>query len=98
MYRRTNEQAWDELKRYDLADFTLQASTIIVEPVIILTKSTETFAISRVFRPFAKVNPREIALYPLAREMSSKISQNLHENKEKVSKFVAFAKVYTRET
>ena len=45
-----------------------------------------------------KINPREIVVFSVTREISSKICQKVHENEEIGAKYVPFAKINTRET
>ena len=86
-----------------LANLRVRSGSATLSKIdVSFTLKVESFA-GRNFRDFAsflgvRENPREIALYLLAREISSRISFKLHENKEKEHKNLAFAKVYTRET
>ena len=70
----------------------------MVEIIMYATLLVETFAISRFFLPFAKVNTREIVLFDLVAKFQPKNIKKWHENERISPKFPPFAKVYTRES
>ena len=75
----------------------------MVEIIMYATLLVETFAISRFFLPFAKVNTREIVLFDLVAKVQPKNIKNGMKIKEFRQKFLHSrkfipAKVSTRES